>query len=114
MSYKWVYSTSPGKESVLNLQEELNVPEIIAYLLGLRKIDNYQKAKSFFRPDTSLLYNPFLMQDMEAGACRLSTAIRNHERVVIYGDYRSEEHTSELQSRGHLVCRLLLEKKKKQ
>src|SRR5437870_12472688 len=26
---------------------------------------------------------------------------------------RSEEHTSELQSRGHLVCRLLLEKKKK-
>src|SRR5690625_6948686 len=30
----------------------------------------------------------------------------NEERV------RSEEHTSELQSRGHLVCRLLLEKKK--
>src|SRR5690625_2494215 len=26
-------------------------------------------------------------------------------------DYRSEEHTSELQSRGHIVCRLLLEKK---
>src|SRR5437660_11801529 len=29
------------------------------------------------------------------------------------GHVRSEEHTSELQSRGHLVCRLLLEKKKK-
>src|SRR5690625_7043614 len=28
-------------------------------------------------------------------------------------DLRSEEHTSELQSRGHLVCRLLLEKNKK-
>src|SRR5690625_7049373 len=28
------------------------------------------------------------------------------------GGGRSEEHTSELQSRGHLVCRLLLEKKK--
>src|SRR2546422_1679918 len=28
-------------------------------------------------------------------------------------DHRSEEHTSELQSRLHLVCRLLLEKKKK-
>src|SRR5690625_3931506 len=27
-------------------------------------------------------------------------------------EFRSEEHTSELQSRGHLVCRLLLEKKK--
>src|SRR5690625_6566531 len=29
-------------------------------------------------------------------------------------DPRSEEHTSELQSRGHLVCRLLLEKKKQE
>src|SRR2546429_2767998 len=29
-----------------------------------------------------------------------------------YFEYRSEEHTSELQSRLHLVCRLLLEKKK--
>src|SRR5437660_4163299 len=33
--------------------------------------------------------------------------------VEAYLDGRSEEHTSELQSRGHLVCRLLLEKKKK-
>src|SRR5437870_11842857 len=31
---------------------------------------------------------------------------------VEHGRWRSEEHTSELQSRGHLVCRLLLEKKK--
>src|SRR2546422_8535956 len=31
-----------------------------------------------------------------------------------FTDVRSEEHTSELQSRLHLVCRLLLEKKKKQ
>src|SRR5690625_7003162 len=31
---------------------------------------------------------------------------------IITDPYRSEEHTSELQSRGHLVCRLLLEKNK--
>src|SRR5690554_4417987 len=35
----------------------------------------------------------------------------NH--VYEYSGRRSEEHTSELQSRPHLVCRLLLEKKKK-
>src|SRR5437899_3907754 len=34
-------------------------------------------------------------------------------RRQIKGDWRSEEHTSELQSLRHLVCRLLLEKKKK-
>src|SRR5437870_11429033 len=33
-------------------------------------------------------------------------------RVGALGEARSEEHTSELQSRGQLVCRLLLEKKK--
>src|SRR5690625_6619711 len=35
------------------------------------------------------------------------------ESSALAPDERSEEHTSELQSRGHLVCRLLLEKKKK-
>src|SRR5690625_6618434 len=35
------------------------------------------------------------------------------QRIVGQQGLRSEEHTSELQSRGHLVCRLLLEKKKK-
>src|SRR5256885_9101423 len=35
------------------------------------------------------------------------------ERVDLVGDVRSEEHTSELQSPCNLVCRLLLEKKKK-
>src|SRR2546429_7194818 len=35
------------------------------------------------------------------------------ERGLVLGVVRSEEHTSELQSRLHLVCRLLLEKKKK-
>src|SRR5690625_6560903 len=33
--------------------------------------------------------------------------------VLFHNNHRSEEHTSELQSRGHLVCRLLLEKKNK-
>src|SRR5215208_8201676 len=49
-------------------------------------------------------------------ALPISTAIpirhwRGHSRSGWIS--RSEEHTSELQSRGHLVCRLLLEKKKK-
>src|SRR2546422_5574531 len=40
------------------------------------------------------------------------TTEKRHDASVIEL-YRSEEHTSELQSRLHLVCRLLLEKKKK-
>src|SRR3989449_2823117 len=40
-------------------------------------------------------------------------AVRRAEGVIAEGGARSEEHTSELQSRLHLVCRLLLEKKKR-
>src|SRR5690625_5452752 len=44
------------------------------------------------------------------------TLLTVHEKAIIklcQSTKRSEEHTSELQSRGHLVCRLLLEKKKR-
>src|SRR2546422_4889570 len=48
-------------------------------------------------------------QDCAAAWC--PEIVRLHSRIWFW---RSEEHTSELQSRLHLVCRLLLEKKKKQ
>src|SRR5437660_9629311 len=48
-----------------------------------------------------------------AGAGRAAgRSPRADQGRIAAGKRRSEEHTSELQSRGHLVCRLLLEKKK--
>src|SRR5438309_5922931 len=44
------------------------------------------------------------------GSAGMETCVVN---LIEPGDKRSEEHTSELQSQFHLVCRLLLEKKKK-
>src|SRR5437870_8156958 len=49
-----------------------------------------------------------------AGVRARTTSSRRSGGGVGWLIARSEEHTSELQSRGHLVCRLLLEKKKKQ
>src|SRR5690625_5686470 len=42
----------------------------------------------------------------------LISGARGVGKTVLLAQMRSEEHTSELQSRGHLVCRLLPEKKK--
>src|SRR5690625_5524403 len=42
----------------------------------------------------------------------VNEVLRTDGKVLPLDNPRSEEHTSELQSRGHLVCRLLLEKKK--
>src|SRR5690625_7825093 len=49
-----------------------------------------------------------------SGGPRRGLGMGDHHQVPARADRggcRSEEHTSELQSRGHLVCRLLLEKK---
>ena len=87
MSYRWVFADNPSDDLLKTLQSDLNVPRNIARLLSLRGVDNFEKARSFFRPDLSLLHDPFLMQDMEPASARLCQAIRNHETVVIYGDY---------------------------
>src|SRR2546429_7348750 len=63
------------------------------------------------RPPRSTLF-PYTTLFRSRGPARHAHAERVHvARVASPG--RSEEHTSELQSRLHLVCRLLLEKKKK-
>src|SRR5690625_6986127 len=63
---------------------------------------------------------PPLMSQSQSLRSRVSESVRRPEfindllqilKCVVAATARSEEHTSELQSRGHLVCRLLLEKK---
>src|SRR5690606_42057177 len=49
----------------------------------------------------------------EPGVRGVATHPLDHHQRHVAGQVRSEEHTSELQSRENLVCRLLLEKKKK-
>src|SRR5215216_5111632 len=54
-----------------------------------------------------------LLTDLLVNAARVVSADRLVEDLWGQDPPRSEEHTSELQSPDHLVCRLLLEKKKK-
>ena len=46
-----------------------------------------EKAKKFFTPQLSDLHDPFLMKDMDRAVERVEQAVRNHEKVMIYGDY---------------------------
>src|SRR5439155_1818232 len=58
-------------------------------------------------------FDPGSLQDQRGGQGLQEFREERCERNRQPRQRRSEEHTSELQSRGHLVCRLLLEKKKK-
>src|SRR5690625_6167077 len=53
-----------------------------------------------------------MVHDLLRQACGLGAEQQDVIAEEVMDHPRSEEHTSELQSRGHLVCRLLLEKKK--
>src|SRR6266480_6974717 len=69
------------------------------------------------RPPRSTLfpYTTLFRSDLAAGGEIAPELVRQlaGQRLALGGEVRSEEHTSELQSHVNLVCRLLLEKKKK-
>src|SRR2546422_6612335 len=72
--------------------------------------------RSTLFPYTTLFRSLFLSRTLKhAQLARAKGIDASYELFVSQGleALRSEEHTSELQSRLHLVCRLLLEKKKK-
>src|SRR3712207_8450998 len=75
------------------------------------ELECYRALSEAFPGDT-LRYDPNAALSVEEGA-RFGRAIEDLNNDY-YEDptWRSEEHTSELQSRQYLVCRLLLEKKK--
>src|SRR3712207_8562250 len=62
------------------------------------------------RPPRSTLF-PYTTLFRSDGATVLSGRCLSYGEGITYWPVRSEEHTSELQSRQYLVCRLLLEKK---
>ncbi len=69
------------------LEEELRINPFLCQLLVQRGITTYDEARDFFRPDLKHLHNPFLMRDMQQAVNRLEKAIREKEKILIYGDY---------------------------
>ena len=84
---RWTIKTKPEKEKVQKLQSELQVDELIATLLLQRGVENYDQAKTFFRPSLDDLHNPYLMKDMDKAVARIETAIEKGENILVFGDY---------------------------
>lgn len=76
-----------AQQSVQNLQKDLGIDALIAQLLVLRGVTDFDQAKRFFRPSLSDLHSPFLMKDMDIAVDRILQAIRQDENIMVYGDY---------------------------
>ncbi len=94
MEKKWMIKEKGNAEIIEELSKELNINKTLANLLLQRGITSFQEAKEFFRPDLNLLFDPFLMKDMDLAIDRINEAIENNEKILIYGDYDVDGTTS--------------------
>src|SRR5690606_41625860 len=103
-SYSCFFSyndASPTKIYTLSLHDALP----ISNMKTKRKFYPNLQTKRFFIPEE----NRWITLKVSTSAIK---TINKNGITAVINKFRSEEHTSELQSRENLVCRLLLEKKK--
>lgn len=86
MQKRWVVKQADS-EKVNALQLALKISPVVCNLLVQRGIETFEQAKAFFRPSLDDLHDPFLMKDMDHAINRITMAIANNEKILIYGDY---------------------------
>ncbi|MGF2414581.1 MAG: single-stranded-DNA-specific exonuclease RecJ [Ferruginibacter sp.] len=76
------------------LQQSLKINKTICDILVERGIDNFEKAKEYFRPQLTGLHDAWLMKDMDKAVQRITTAFEKKEKVLVFGDYDVDGTTS--------------------
>ena len=92
--------TDEANLAVAQIARTLGINPIIAKLLYHRGYQNSASAASFVRMENEILRNPYDMADMRKGVERIDRALKNHEKITVYGDYDVDGVTS--------VCTLYL------
>jgi len=87
LNKRWKIKNLSDETPVQNLSEALNISSILARLLVLRGITNFNEAKKFFRPSIDYLHDPFLMDGMLLATQRVFEALTENQLIVIFGDY---------------------------
>ncbi|MCH5334321.1 MAG: single-stranded-DNA-specific exonuclease RecJ [Alistipes sp.] len=84
---RWVVKPQGNPEAVAQLAAALGISPVLANLLVQRGIDTVEAARTFFNPQLADLHDPFLMKDMERAVERIGRAVRDGEKIMVYGDY---------------------------
>jgi single-stranded-DNA-specific exonuclease len=93
MEKRWnPISADPAK--VRSLQDALKIHPIICELLVQRGISDFDSAKKFFRPSLDHLHDPWLMKDMRKAVDRIKDAIKDQQKILVFGDYDVDGTTS--------------------
>ncbi|MEM6272127.1 MAG: single-stranded-DNA-specific exonuclease RecJ [Bacteroidota bacterium] len=106
---EWIYPPAPHPDLVSALALQLSTrerfPHQLAGLLVQRGIDDFSKARGYLKPDLADLHPPEQMRGMDQAVDRILRAMRNEEKILIYGDYDVDGTTSvALMQRFFAVC----------
>src|SRR3954462_3747277 len=93
MEKRWTI-LQDDQEKTAALQKALNRNPLLCKILSQRGIDDFEKAKDFFRPQLSQLHDPWLMKDMAKAVNRIIEARITGEKILVYGDYDVDGTTS--------------------
>ncbi|MBO9201437.1 MULTISPECIES: single-stranded-DNA-specific exonuclease RecJ [Niastella] len=74
-------------DKVQQLYASLKIHPVLCKILTQRYLENFDKAKQFFRPQLSDLHDPWLMKDMDKAISRISMAFDQQEKILVFGDY---------------------------
>jgi single-stranded-DNA-specific exonuclease len=81
-------------EKTNSLHSALSISKTICKILTQRGIDDFEKAKDYFRPKLSQLHSPWLMKDMDKAVTRIEKAFEANEKILVFGDYDVDGTTS--------------------
>src|SRR5882762_300147 len=87
MLKRWIYKAIASPEEIDRLSSSININPHLSAVLLQRGIEDFESARKFFRPSLDQLHDPFLMTDMKPAVERIHTAVLNHEKILVYGDY---------------------------
>lgn len=83
-----------SEEKITSLRDALKINTVLCKMLVQRGIDNFHKAKTYFRPQLSELHDPWLMKDMDKAVARILSAFEQGEKILVFGDYDVDGTTS--------------------
>ena len=79
MHKRWkILSADPG--TCKSLHESLKINPVLCKILVQRGANTFDKAKNFFRPSMNMLYDPWLMKDMDKAVQRIKQAFTYNEK----------------------------------
>ena len=84
---RWVVKSPGDPKTVKQLAAGLGISPVLANLLVQRGIETLEDASRFFNPRMEELHDPFLMKDMDRAVARIERAVKNNEKIMVYGDY---------------------------